>query len=60
MIAVIDIVALLQNNQLVRRKYYKMKWKKLLDMLLKDKTIKSFHIKETKNGKTIRELKTEF
>ena len=35
-----------------------MKWKKLLDMLLKDKTIKSFHIKETKNGKTIRELKT--
>lgn len=58
MIAVIDIVALLQNNQLVRRKYYKMKWKKLLDMLLKDKTIKSFHIKETKNGKTIRELKT--
>lgn len=58
MIAVIDIVALLQNNQLVRRKYYKMKWKKLLDMLLKDKTVKSFHIKETKNGKTIRELKT--
>ena len=58
MIAVIDIVALLQNNQLVRRKYYKMKWKKLLDMFLKDKTIKSFHIKETKNGKTIRELKT--
>lgn len=58
MIAVIDIVALLQNNQLVRRKYYKMKYKKLLDMLLKDKTIKSFHIKETKNGKTIRELKT--
>lgn len=58
MIAVIDIVALLQNNQLVRRKYYKMKWKKLLDMLLKDKTIKSFHIKETKNGKTIRELNT--
>ena len=58
MIAVIEIVALLQNNQLVRRKYYKMKWKKLLDMLLKDKTIKSFHIKETKNGKTIRELKT--
>ena len=58
MIALIDIVALLQNNQLVRRKYYKMKWKKLLDMLLKDKTIKSFHIKETKNGKTIRELKT--
>ena len=36
MIAVIDIVALLQNNQLVRRKYYKMKWKTLLDMLLKD------------------------
>ena len=58
MIAVIDIVAILQKNQLVRRKYYKMKWKKLLDMLLKDKTIKSFHIKETKNGKTIRELKT--
>lgn len=58
MIAVIEIVASLQNNQLVRRKYYKMKWKKLLDMLLKDKTIKSFHIKETKNGKTIRELKT--
>lgn len=58
MIAVIDIVALLQNNQLVRRKYYKMKWKKLLELLLKDKTIKSFHIKETKNGKTIRELKT--
>ena len=58
MIAVIEIVSLLQNNQLVRRKYYKMKWKKLLDMLLKDKTIKSFHIKETKNGKTIRELKT--
>ena len=58
MTAVIDIVALLQNNQLVHRKYYKMKWKKLLDMLLKDKTIKSFHIKETKNGKTIRELKT--
>lgn len=58
MIAVIEIVASLQNNQLVRRKYYKMKWKKLLDMLLKDKTIKSFHVKETKNGKTIRELKT--
>ena len=58
MIAVIDIVALLQNTQLVRRKYYKLKWKKLVDMLLKDKTIKSFHIKETKNGKTIRELKT--
>ena len=58
MIAVIEIVASLQNNQLVRRKYYKMKWKKLLDMFLKDKTIKSLHIKETKNGKTIRELKT--
>ena len=58
MIAVIEIVASLQNNQLVRRKYYKMKWKKLLDMLLKDKTIQSFHIKETKNGKIIRELKT--
>ena len=58
MIAVIDIVPLLQNNQLVRRKYYKMKWTKLLEILRKDKTIKSFHIKETKNGKTIRELKT--